>query len=496
MRSKHHLIAGIVKQVLIALGYGLVGGIAVAVVLYVYELQSRPPLGPWHTADLDEEFRAGLAKDSVKTLDDYLRLEQRLFDELNEEVYARVSPGDRNALLRFTAGSPADPEGFSPNWNRTFELRQPQPRAGVLLIHGLSDSPYSMRTLAETLHARGAWVVGLRVPGHGTAPVGLTDIRWQDFVAATHIAAAHVAERVGDDRPFYIVGFSNGAALAVEYTLTVLEGEESRLPDRLALLSPAIGITRAAVLAGWQARLSTLLDMKQLAWESQSPEYDPFKYLSFAINAGEQMYLLTEEIASRIERLKGDSGIDGFPALIAFQSLVDATVLPEALVNRLMRNLGSGNHELVLFDVNRSANLAPFLRSGKEQLREELLADGDLPFRFTLVTNVDAQSENVMARHKAPHSMTLGDEPLGLAWPKGIYSLTHVALPFPPDDGLYGYAAPASNAELNLGRLEPRGERGVLIVSPGGLLRLRSNPFFPYIEQRMLDFFQLSAGTE
>lgn len=74
-QSKHRLIPGIVKQVLIALGYGLVGGIAVAVILYVYELQSRPALGPWHTADLDEEFHAGLPKDAVKTLADYLRLE-------------------------------------------------------------------------------------------------------------------------------------------------------------------------------------------------------------------------------------------------------------------------------------------------------------------------------------------------------------------------------------------------------------------------------------
>ena len=33
------------------------------------------------------------------------------------------------------------------------------PRVGVLLIHGMSDSPYSMRSLGERLHSEGAWVL-------------------------------------------------------------------------------------------------------------------------------------------------------------------------------------------------------------------------------------------------------------------------------------------------------------------------------------------------
>jgi alpha-beta hydrolase superfamily lysophospholipase len=50
----------------------------------------------------------------------------------------------------------------------------------VLLLHGLTDSPYSMRALAELFAARGWYVVGLRLPGHGTAPAALTRVTWQD----------------------------------------------------------------------------------------------------------------------------------------------------------------------------------------------------------------------------------------------------------------------------------------------------------------------------
>ncbi len=176
--------------------------------------------------------------------------------------------------------------------------------------------------------------------------------------------------------------------------------------------------------------------------------------------------------------------------MLAFQSLIDATVIPSALVNRLMRRLAPEGHELVLFDVNRVADVDPFVRTVKERLRDELMADAGLPFTLTLITNVDEQSREIMAWRKAPFGATVTESPLGLAWPQGIYSLSHVALPFPPDDALYGYAAP-SGPGLHLGRLEPRGERGLLVVSADQMLRLRSNPFLPYVEQRMLDFFDL-----
>jgi hypothetical protein len=76
--------------------------------------------------------------------------------------------------------------------------------------------------------------------------------------------------------------------------------------------------------------------------------------------------------------------------------------------------------------------------------------------------------------------------PLALAWPRQVYSLSHVALPFPPTDGLYGYAPdPADDFGVQLGALAPRGERGVLVVGADSLVRLTSNPFFPYLMRRI-----------
>ena len=77
---------------------------------------------------------------------------------------------------------------------------------------------------------------------------------------------------------------------------------------------------------------------------------------------------------------------------------------------------------------------------------------------------------------------------LDLAWPRHVFSLSHVALPFPPDDPLYGYAAAATTRHVQLGRLEIRGENGVLNVPGWMLTRQRSNPFHAYMLERIEGF--------
>jgi hypothetical protein len=85
-----------------------------------------------------------------------------------------------------------------------------------------------------------------------------------------------------------------------------------------------------------------------------------------------------------------------------------------------------------------------------------------------------------------PNAAVASRRPLGLAWPPEVFSLTHVAIPFPPDDPLYGLVGPTKTAGLlPIGRLSPRGERAVLTVGADTLMRLSSNPFFPFVAERI-----------
>ena len=116
------------------------------------------------------------------------------------------------------------------------------PRGAVLLLHGMTDSPYSLRAIGMVLHEAGFHVLGLRLPGHGTAPAELKHVRWRDMAAAVRVATDHLFQRVGN-RPLHIVGYSTGGALALNYSLDALEDPSTRSPASLILVSPAIGVT-------------------------------------------------------------------------------------------------------------------------------------------------------------------------------------------------------------------------------------------------------------
>ncbi len=296
--------------------WGLFGCIGVAMSLY-FAGRGGPSLEPWHTEELTAEFTAKKVG-AIRTFDDYRQLEDKLFAQLEEQVYARTGTGPAYALVRYSAGSAADPQRRSPNWNRSFELSTDSPVGGALLLHGMSDSPYSLRALGAALNQRNYWVIGLRLPGHGTAPSGLLNIKWEDMAAAVRLGMEHLASKVGQ-KPIHILGYSTGAPLALNFTLDALEGKVSPLPAGLVLISPAIGLHPAARLAGLMNTLSAVPGLGRLAWLSIEPEFDPFKYNSFATNAGTQVYRLTRAVARRIAD-RGRSGpIKNFPPTSGFQ---------------------------------------------------------------------------------------------------------------------------------------------------------------------------------
>jgi alpha-beta hydrolase superfamily lysophospholipase len=466
-------------------------------VAFLFSLQGcgGMPLQPWHTEKLDEEFTRSKA-DEVQSFDDYLKLEDRLFDQLDEKVYSQTETGPEYQIDRYSSGSAADPREHSPDWNRSFELTSKQTRGAVLLLHGMSDSPYSLRALGQAFNERGYRVLGLRLPGHGTAPSGLRYIRRYDMAAAVQVAMQHLDEAVNGDS-VHIVGYSNGAALAVEFALDALEGKTQPVPASLTLISPAVGVHPAGALAGTKNALSNLPGLGGLAFLSIQQEFDPYKYNSFATNAGAVVHDLTQSVARRIaDRAATDTEIV-LPPVLVFKSTVDATVSTDALIDRLLRHLRPDRHELVLFDVNRFAVIATrLLIEDPAPLTDRVMNDATLPIKVTLVTNENANTREVASKYKNPFSADVsGEKRLGLAWPAGVVSLSHVALPFPPNDPLYGQYPPESDDVLFLGRVSLHGERGLMQIPADWFFRLRYNPFFDCLEDRALDWVDSANGA-
>ena len=225
-----------------------------------------------------------------------------------------LGASERIPANRFYEGSPLYPGHFPHNWNRSYELLPATaPRGAVVLLHGLSDSPYSLRHVAELYRTRGFAAVGIRLPGHGTVPAGLTTARWQDWRAATRLAMREARRLAGPGKPIHLVGYSNGGALAMQYTLDALGNSRLDVPARVVLFSPMIGLTRFARYAGVAGWPALLPRFAKSAWLDIVPEFNPFKYNSFPVNAARQSYELTQELDQQLGTAAANASLAKLP---------------------------------------------------------------------------------------------------------------------------------------------------------------------------------------
>jgi esterase/lipase len=176
--------------------------------------------------------------------------------------------------------------------NTPFELKPEKPlstttRYGALLIHGLLDCPFIMRDIATTLQTQGLLVRSILLPGHGTRPSSLLNVKYQDWLQATHYGITSLAKEVDK---IFLVGFSTGASLALFHSLQATYDNIAGL----ILLAPAIQISPFSCMTNLPPKLDFL--SKRLDWLHIVEENDYVKYQSMPFNAAYQVYLLTQEI--------------------------------------------------------------------------------------------------------------------------------------------------------------------------------------------------------
>jgi carboxylesterase len=91
---------------------------------------------------------------------------------------------------------------------------------GVLLCHGFTGTPASLRPWAEYLAAAGFTVSLPRLPGHGTTWQDMQHTRWEDWYAEVDRA---YEELRGQASEIFIMGLSMGGCLALR--MAELRGE-------------------------------------------------------------------------------------------------------------------------------------------------------------------------------------------------------------------------------------------------------------------------------
>ena len=106
---------------------------------------------------------------------------------------------------------------------------------GVLLVHGFTGSPASMRPWAEHLAADGFTVSVPRLPGHGTTRRDLNATRWTDWYAEASRALDALRASCAE---VFVAGLSVGGCLALR-----LAGDRPEDVAGLLLVNPSITAT-------------------------------------------------------------------------------------------------------------------------------------------------------------------------------------------------------------------------------------------------------------
>ncbi|UPQ89608.1 alpha/beta hydrolase [Vibrio sinaloensis] len=165
------------------------------------------------------------------------------------------------------------------------EFRPLKPNGqGVLLVHGLGDSPYSFIDIATHLAKQGYLVRTILLPGHGSK-VG--DLQLPTFADWQGIVKHHIQLLKQDTDSIWLGGYSTGANLVTEQAI------DDESINGLLLFSPALqplsGVVKYAKLASYF-----------ITWADQDPEDNPLRYNSLPMNAAAVYYQTSSQVRASL----------------------------------------------------------------------------------------------------------------------------------------------------------------------------------------------------
>lgn len=155
---------------------------------------------------------------SAETIENYTTFEEYI-------VQARQMISENRHFL--TKDSQTEIQANSPVEIRPEHIDAPS--KGVLLVHGLGDSPYSFVDVAPALAEQGYLVRTVLLPGHGTRPGDMLKVKHKDWIALVDKQVVLLKQEVDD---VYLGGFSTGGNLAY------LKAAEDQDIKGLMLFSP------------------------------------------------------------------------------------------------------------------------------------------------------------------------------------------------------------------------------------------------------------------
>ena len=205
------------------------------------------------------------------------------------------------------------------------DAEDPRGRIGVLLSHGFTGSPASVKPWGEYLAAQGYAVSVPRLPGHGTTWQEMNKTTWADWSSEIERAFEALSNQVDH---VFVCGLSMGGGLALRLA--------ADHPDRVAglvLVNPAVGTDRKDVKL-LPVLKHVIPSMPGIANDIKKAGVEEHGYTKTPLRAADSMF-------KGYKTLRGELGRITCPVLL-FRSSVDH-VVDQSSARIILGAVGSGD---------------------------------------------------------------------------------------------------------------------------------------------------------
>ena len=193
------------------------------------------------------------------------------------------------------------------------DAASPRGRIGVLLSHGFTGSPASVKPWGEYLAGQGYAVSVPRLPGHGTTWQELNTTTWADWTGEIERAFEALASQV---ETVFVFGLSMGGGLALR-----LAADHPGRVDGLVLVNPAVGTDRKDVKL-LPVLKRVIPSLPGIANDIKKPGVEEHGYTRTPLRAADSMFTGFKALCSDLGRVT-------CPVLI-YRSTVDHVVDPSS----------------------------------------------------------------------------------------------------------------------------------------------------------------------
>ncbi|WP_394220976.1 alpha/beta hydrolase [Alteromonas gracilis] len=203
--------------------------------------------------------------------------------------------------------------------NMPFECGTENSGTGVLLVHGLGDSPYFFRDVANAMCTEGIHVRTILLPGHGSKPGDMLNVSYQQWQAETNHHIRLFSQEVEN---MYIGGFSTGSNLTTIASFSMAEKLDIK---GLVHFSPAFK-SRFFV-----SRLAPYID-SLFPWPNVEEEDNPSRYNSTAMPgfaAYQESVNVLQDLFSQSSEQKSKLNLPVFMVVAEKDSVVDTSTVAE-----------------------------------------------------------------------------------------------------------------------------------------------------------------------